>query len=630
MIGCLMFPTLSRAQQADSLLSVRELKKLDLDALLKLEVTSVSRREETASRASAAVEVITQEQIERTGATCVQDALRLATGVQVSRFSGHSYAISSRGFTSLAANKMLVMQDSRSLYSPLFSGVFWDAYGSMIEDIDRIEVIRGPGATMWGANAVNGVINIITKNARSTQGLLASGGGGSEERGFAAARYGGELGEHTFYRVYGRYENRDEMAFPDGSGAGDRSKEGQGGFRLDSNHGETDHFTLQGDYFSNTFGQEDATNHSGNVLGRWTRQVGEEANLQMQAYYDRFERNVPHQFGENRNTYDADAQYQVRVGARHDLVGGAAYRLSSDDTKGGGTIQFDPAARTIHDFSAFLQDDIALVPKKLALVLGSKFEWQTLGGFEPQPSVRLAWTATDRQTLWAAFSRAVRMPSRIDEDVRFVPAPASGFVLVEGNPDFEPEILHAWELGYRVQPHAKLFVDVAGYFNEYDRLRSLEPTAPTGFPLKQFNRLDAETYGAELSIRYQAAAWWRMTAKYAYLHKKLMPEADSHDPNRGALEGNDAPNLSSFWSSWDLPRHIGIDGVLRYVDALPNPSVPSYVELDLRLAWQPFTRLEMAVVGQNLLEKQHREFGASSPTASEVERGVYGKLTWQF
>jgi iron complex outermembrane receptor protein len=630
-VCCLMRPVLLQAQQSDSLLSVQELKKLDLDRLLKLEVTSVSRHEETASRAAAAVEVITQEQMKRVGITTVPDALRLATGVQVSRFSGQSFAISSRGFTSLAANKLLVMQDGRSLYSPLFSGVFWDAYGPM--NLDRIEVVRGPGATMWGANAVNGVINIITSKAQDTQGMLVTGGGGTEERAFGGARYGGKLGDQTYYRVYGRYQEHDEMALPDGSDANDASQDGLGGFRLDSKLAGENELTVQGDYFYREFDElagSAITNRSGNLLARWTHQFAAQSELQFQTYYDRFERDVPGQFGEDRDTYDADAQYRTAIGERHDVIGGVNYRVSADRTKAGGTIQFDPPDRTLHIFSAFIQDEMALAPNRLVLVLGSKFEWHTLGGFEPQPSVRLAWTPTDRHTVWTAVSRAVRMPSRIDEDLRFIPVPASGIVLIEGNPDFEPEVLLAYELGSRIQPHERVFVDVAGYFNDYDRLRSLEPTPPIGIPLKQFNRLDAENWGVEVSLKYQAAAWWRLNANYTYLHKELQPDPDSRDPNRGALEGNDAPNMASLWSSWDLPQRLSFDGIVRYVDALPQPSVPSYVELDLRLGWQPVTAFELAVVGQNLLDEQHREFGPDTPNAAEVQRGVYGRVTWRF
>ena len=633
LIVCVMFPSPPRAQQADSLLSVQQLKKLDLAELLQLEVTSVSRREQTASRAAAAVEVITEEQIERTGALSVPDALRMATGVQVGRFSGQSFAISTRGFTSLAANKLLVMQDGRSLYSPLFSGVFWDAYGVMLEDVDRIEVIRGPGATMWGANAVNGVISIITRNARDTQGMLITGGGGSEEHAFGALRYGGKAGEETYYRVYGRYHDHDEMAFSDGSDGGAASQEGQGGFRVDSFLEAHDRLTVQGDYFYNESNQPagtDATNRSANILARWTHEFDVGSELQLQTYYDRFERDIPGQFGEDRDTYDADLQGQTRVGDRHALVAGMHYRLSSDDTKAGGTIEFEPRDKTIHIFSTFLQDEIALVPHRLSLAVGSKFEWHSLAGFEAQPSARCAWTPTDRQTLWGAFSRAVRMPSRIDEDLRFIPVPASGVVLIRGNPDFEPEKVHAYELGYRVQPHAKVFIDIAGYYNDYDDLRSIEPTPPAGLPLMQFNLLDAEIYGAESSVKYQAMSWWRLSASYTRLHKNLRPDDDSLDASRGSLEGNDAQNLASLWSSWDLPRRVTFDGMVRYVDRLPDPDVPSYLELDLRLGWRPVERAELAVVGQNLLDSRHREFGPASPFAPEIERSIYGKITWRF
>jgi iron complex outermembrane receptor protein len=629
----LLWAISAQAQSAPLPSSAEEIKRLSLEELLKMEVSSVSRRPEPASHAAAAVEVITHEQIERSGAASVPDVLRLATGVQVSRFGGHSFALSSRGFTSLAANKLHVMQDGRSLYSPLFSGVFWDAHGTLLDDLDRIEVIRGPGATMWGANAVNGVINIISKDARDTQGTLVKAGGGTEERGFGALRYGGKLGEETYFRLYGQYWNRDAMAWPNGRSAGDDSQEGLGGFRLDSRRGDQDHLTVQGDLFYNDFnatGGSEAVNRSGNLLSRWTHQFEADSELQLQMYYDRFQRNVPGQFGETRHTYDGDLQYRFLLGERHRFVTGLGYRASADQTRRGGTIEFSPRDRTIHIVSAFVQDEVALVPDRLALVLGSKFEYDSLDGFEPQPSARLAWTPTEHQTLWAAFSRAVRMPSRIDEDLRFIPVPTNGLVFVRGNPDFEPEEVFAYEIGYRLRPHEALFIDVATYYNRYEGLRSLEPTPPIGIPLEQQNLLDAETYGAEIALKYQATSWWRLGASYTYLHKNLLPRSNSQDPNRGSVEGNDAPHLFSLWSSMDFPHQISVDGILRFVDALPNPSVPSYLTLDARVAWRPLNSLEIAVVGQNLFDNQHREFGPASPTTAEVERGVYGKVTWRF
>lgn len=620
-------------QTTNLLTSPEDMKNLSLEQLFAVEVSSVSRRPETASQAAAAVELITSNEIERSGAVSVPDALRLATGVQVSRFSGHSFAVSSRGFTSLAANKMQVMQDGRSLYSPLFSGVFWDAYGVLLEDIDRIEVVRGPGATMWGANAVNGVINIISKDARYTQGTFFEAGGGTEERGFGAVRYGDKLGENTFFRVYGQYWKRDAMSLPNGDSGRDGSQEGAGGFRIDSDPNDRNHLTLQSDLLYNDFGllsEDTAVNRDAYLLGRWTHQFSSDSELQLRTYYERFERNVPRQFGEKRNTYDVDAQYRFSVGDRNTFVTGMEYRASADQTEPGGTIQFSPSGDTTHIVSVFAQDEIALIPERLSLVLGSKFEFNSLDGIEPQPTVRLAWTPSRKQTIWAAFSRAVRMPSRIDEDLRFVPVPSLGLVAVRGNSDFHPEEVFAYELGYRIQPHETVFLDLATFYNRYEGLRSLEPSPPFGLPLIQRNLLDAETYGAEVAVKYQATPWWRLSGNYTFLHKNLLPRGGSNDPNRGSLEGNDAPHMFSLWSSMDFPHRITLDGIVRYSDALPDPIVPSYITMDVRLAWRPLPRLEIALVGQNLIEPRHREFGADSPTAAEVERGFYGKVTWRF
>jgi iron complex outermembrane receptor protein len=613
--------------------TVQQLKQLSLEELLALQVTVVSRHPEAAGRAAAAVEVITHEQIERTGAASVPDALRLATGVQVSRFAGHSFAVSSRGFTSLAANKLQVMQDGRSLYSPLFSGVFWDAYGVMLEDVDRIEVVRGPAAIMWGANAVNGVINIVSKRALDTQGTLVTAGGGTEERAFAAVRHGGRLGPRSHYRVYVRYHDRSPMALSSGADAPGSPWETQAGFRIDGESSQQDRFTLQGDYSYNEAdvpGPAQPFNRQAYLLGRWARSVGADAEFQIQTYFDRFERNVPGQFGEERNTFDLDTQYAGRLGSRQHWVVGLAGRVSKDDTRAGGTTQFMPRGKTVELFSAFLLDEITLVPDRLVAVLGSRLEWSSLAGREPQPSLRLAWTPTDRQMLWGALSRSVRMPSRIDEDLRFIPVPANGVVLVSGNPGFEPERAEAVEVGYRVQMADRVSLDVAGFWQDFDNLRSLEPSPPLGIPLLQRNRLEAETSGVEVAVKVQVSPRWRLNGSYTHLRQVLRPRADSRDPNRGTLEGNDAPDIYSLWSSWELPRSVTLDGVLRRVAALPSPAVPAYTELDVRLGWWPTHSLQLAVVGQNLLHARHREYGAGTPAASEVQRGGYAKATWRF
>ncbi|MES2695270.1 MAG: TonB-dependent receptor [Verrucomicrobiota bacterium] len=631
--GAALIASTSPGQPAGAPAALSEFKKLSLEELLDVKVTSVSRRAENASRAAAAVEVVTAEQIERTGAASLQDALRLATGVQVSGFGGHSYAISSRGFTSLAANKLQVMQDGRSLYSPLFSGVFWDAYAAMLEDIDRVEVIRGPGATMWGANAVNGVVNIISKDASATQGTLVSAGGGSEERAFGAVRYGGKTGQNTHYRVYGRFHNRDGAALPSGADSFATPSEQQAGFRVDSRSQAGTHLTVQGDYFENEIeatAAQDSSNRDINLLGRWTRQYNADTEFQLQSYYDHFERNVPGQMRDRRNTFDLDSQYRSRLGDRHEIIVGANYRVSADHTGSEGTAQFVPDGRTTSMAGAFVQDEITLVPQRFSVVLGSKFQWDSLDGFQPQPNLRALWTPDDHQTVWAAVARAVRMPTRIDEDLRFVPMPATGVVFVRGNPDFKPEKLNSFELGYRVRPIKRLYLDVTAFAHDYDDLRSLEPSPPLGIPLVQYNRLDAQTRGVEVAVKFEVAKWWQLSGNYSYLDKKLKPRADSNDPNRGALEGNDAPRLFSLWSAMDLPKRVTLDTMLRHVGTLPVPVVPSYTELDVRIAWRPNDAWQVALVGQNLLDRQHLEFGTASPTTSEMQRGYYVKGTWRF
>ena len=613
--------------------SIQALKRLSLDELMDAEVTLASRRPERFLGVPSAMEVLTQDDIHRSGATSIPDVLRMANGIQVSRYGSRSYAIGTRGFTSTAANKLEVMRDGRSLYSPLFSGVFWEVQDYLLDDIDRIEVIRGPGATLWGANAVNGVINIVTKSAEETQGLLLKGGGGSEERAFGAIRYGGQLATNTFYRLYAKYNDRAEQVFPDGSGAQDGSRQGQGGFRVDSKLKGDNHLTVEGDWYYAQLGiynRADSINRGGNVLGRWTHDFADDSELQLQMYYDRSERSVPRQFGEHRDTFDTDLQYHFQLGERQDIVAGFMYRASDNQTRHGGTVEFSPDHRLIHLASAFVQDEIALVPQRLSLVMGAKVEYNSLDHVEPMPSARLAYTPTAHQTVWSAVSRAVRTPTEFDEDLRFIPSPAAGTVVIRGNHDFKNEQLIAYELGYRAEPTPKLSFDVATYYHDYDNLRSEEPTPPAGIPLVLENKLRGQTYGVEISAKYQMLAWWRLSANYSHLWEYLQLEPGSNDPTKGHNEGNDAPNLFGLRSAMDLPQHITLDCDLRYVDALPHPGVPAYMTMDVRLGWRPTQRLEVAVVGQNLLQDRHREWGPKSPTAPEVQRGIYGELTLRF
>lgn len=609
-----------------------ELKGLSIEQLMEIDVTSVSRRSEPVSGAAAAITVITGDDIRRSGANNLPDALRIAVGLEVAQSDGNTWAVSSRGFNITTSNKLLVLIDGRSVYTPLYSGVFWDVQDVMLEDIDRIEIIRGPGATLWGANAVNGVINILTKSARDTQGTLVTLGGGQEDEAFASFRQGGKVGD-TAYRAYGKYSYRDSLAFANGDSARDPLRRGQAGFRLDSPGTGAGTWTLQGDAYHGLAGQTvveraDTVLDGANLLGRWSSTYAEDSGSDLQVYYDYTHRQIPDWFEEHRHTLDVDFQHRLPAGPRQKLVWGAGYRITEDQVGNSPGVAFLPDHRTESLFSAFAQDEIAL-ESHLRLTLGTKLEHNDWTGFEVQPSVRLSWVPDDRRTLWGAISRAVRTPTRYDEDIVFYTA--AGTPLLEGSNDFVSEELLAYELGYRVQPRTGLAVDVATFYNVYSHLRSYEPSAaPAVFPYSFQNKLNADTWGAEVRLSAQAASWWRLHAGYAYLGKSLTLDPDSLDPTGGKSEGDDPRSRFLLRSLMDLPGRLELDGTLRYVARLPSPVVPAYTELDLRLGWRATDALELSLAGQNLLHAQHPEFGAPSPVRQEVQRNVYGKVTWRF
>ena len=634
--------------------SSADLTHLSLEELMNVEVTSVSRRAEKLSAAPAAVSVLTADDLRRSGVTSIPEALRLVPGMEVARVDAHNWAISARGFNDLFANKLLVLMDGRSLYTPLFSGVYWDTQDTLLEDIDRVEVIRGPGATLWGANAVNGVINIITRSAKDTRGLLVTGGGGAEEQGFAGVRYGGELGENAYYRVYAKYFNRDDQVLPDGSDSHDRWNMERGGFRIDWDASTENHYTLQSDLYSGRLDQTyflptpnppfAQTNQShlnvngGNVLGRWSHTFSERSDLKLQVYYDRTVRDGP-VLNEDRDTFDVDLQHRFLLGERQDIVWGAGYRLCSDELDNSYTVTFNPDQRAIQLFSLFAQDEIALVQNRLRLTLGSKFEHNDFTGFEYQPSGRLSWTPTDRQTVWASISRAVRTPSLAEDDIqlRQLTSTPGVQVLLQGNRDFDSEELLACELGYRWRPIARVSLDVTAFYHDYDHLRSLEPGAvlpgpPLTVTATAGNKLHGETYGIEFAPSWQVTDSWRLQAGYTFLQNQLHRDAGSGDTTSELDEGRNPHHQFSLRSSVDLPHNLEVDCAVRYVESLPDFQIPSYIVVDVRLAWRPFKNFEVAIVGQNLLDDRHPEFQSLfiPIERTEVQHSVYGKVTWRY
>lgn len=630
-----------------------ELKKLSVEELLDVDVTSVSKYPEKLSAAAAAIAVLTQDEIHRSGVTNIPDALRLVPGLDVAQVDAHTWAISSRGFNDIFANKLLVMIDGRTVYTPLFSGVFWEVQDALLEDIDRIEVVRGPGATLWGANAVNGVINIITKSARDTQGLLLGGGGGMEDRGFASIRYGVKLADNTYLRVYSKYFNRDSSVLPNNDPAHDAWDMYRGGFRLDWDPAEEDSFTLQGDIYAGhenetyaipsfTFpfathiaSQDDVS--GGNLLGRWSHRFTPDSELTVQTYYDRTVRDTP-VFSEDRDTGDIDVQQRFALGDRQEVVWGIGFRITHDEVKNTLNVSLQPDNRTLTLYSAFVQDEISIVPERLRLTLGSKFEHNDFTGFEVQPSARATWTPGYSQTIWAAVSRAVRTPSQAESDIRINPAPPvplpPGTITILGNPNMLAEELIAYEMGYRIQPINQLKIDLTAFYNNYDHLRSLEPLAPGPVsPSRVESNFFGETYGAEIAATAQVTKRWRVQGSYSNLQIQLHRKSGSRDlSTERVVEGSSPQNQFSINSLFDLGWNIQFDSTLRYVDALPAPNIPSYVTIDLRLAWSPRPDLEVAIVGRNLLDDRHPEFAPTfiGTQQSEVQRNVYVTVLWRY
>ena len=615
------------------------LKKLPLEELLDLQITSASRRPELLSQAASAIDVVTAEEILRSGATTIPDALRLAAGLHVAQVTGSNWAISARGFNNGTANKMQVVMDGRNLYTPLFSGVFWDVQHTFLPDLAQIEVIRGPGATLWGANAVNGVINIKTRSAKETQGTLVYGGGGNVEHGFGGVRYGGKIGDSTYYRAYVMHQSRDSLVLQNGADSRDETDFTQAGFRVDSELSSSDALTIQGDAYRGRFGQfvapgiepPDTEVAGGNVIARWSRQFGPDSNVSVQAYFDRTHRLNPGSFEEDRTTFDAELEHRLPFGDRHEIVYGANYRISADEIGNiGPSLAFLPDEETVHLVSGYVQDTYQLVPDKLSITAGTKLEYNSFSDFEVQPSGRFAWNPTNTQTVWGAISRAVRTPSRIDQDL-ISPNPSSGGpAVLLSNPGFESEVLIAYELGYRIMPVDTLSLDLALYYHDYENLRSVEPQGPGGTPpLRLENKLEGTAYGGTLGAKWRVTDWWSLDGSVSLLAVDVHRGPGSLDTNFGRGEGNDPNQIFHLRSSLDLPHNIQFDAVLRYVGDLPNPATQEYIELDLRVAWSPLKNFEVAIVGRNLLDESHPEFQRTT-LSREVSRSIFGTIKWSF
>ncbi|MDA0752554.1 MAG: TonB-dependent receptor [Verrucomicrobia bacterium] len=629
------------------------LMSLSLEELLDVHVEIASRTPQKVGDIPAAVSVITQADIQRSGATSIAEALRMGPGVDAAQISNNSWAVGIRGFNSYLVNKSLVMVDGRSAYAPLFAGTYWDSVDMVLDDVERIEIIRGPGAAVWGANTMNGVVNIISKNARDTQGTLVKAGYGSELQGMLALRHGVQVAEQAYLRVYGKYLNVDESVLTNGQPAHDDSESGKGGFRFDWEPTELTQVTLQGDMYGlrerNEFYVKPvgATGvvpvkdlmliQGGNLLGRVTHELESGARLSLQGYHDRSDRDTV-MVHDLQNVTDFDFTLSGPDKLSHQWIGGLGYRQIYDSVASphATTLNYVLPHRTTRLFSAFIQDTVALIPDKWQLMVGSKFEHNSYTHFEFQPGARLQFNVSGDHMMWGSVTRAIRTPSRTDLDVTVdpgVPVP----LLFHGNRDLEAETMFAYELGYRGNLRSCLSMDVAFFFNDYDRLIT------TGFPMMSstgmsagfVNGMEGETYGIELAPQLQLTDWWRLMVAYTLQFTDFETPAGYL-----ATEPPEAPrHILNLQSRLDVSDSVKWDVIGRFVDERAIESsrlgrivIPSYWALDVRLAWQPRPNLELAIMGKNLLTPSHPEF--SEPyvaiQSTEIQRSVYGTLAWNF
>jgi iron complex outermembrane receptor protein len=609
-------------------------KRMSLAELMDVEVTSVSRRAEPLSGAASALQVLTSEDIRRSGATSLTEALRLAANLQLARVNASQWAISARGFDNVLANKLLVLIDGRAVYTPLYAGVSWDIQDTLLEDVDRIEVISGPGGTLWGSNAVNGVINVITKDAKDTMGGLVAAGAGTELDHLVAARHGGAVrlgaGRTGHYRAWAKSMERDGTLRLDGADADDGWGMDRAGARFDATLQGSGHLTLQGDFYDgdpNPDALVPTQVHGGNVLSRWSRKLSDRLDVQVQAYWDHVFRDFGNGLQEELDTRDVEIQQRAHL-ARHELVWGADVRFATHDMRNLPAFGFDPARRTLQLFSAYVQDDVSVVEDRLRLTVGTKLEHHTYSRLDAQPSVRLAWTPRPRHLVWAAVSRAVRMPARIDRDFFLLAAP--GVPVILGSGDFEAETLLEWEAGWRWSGKAATFSAVA-FQAAHGRVRSAEPgPPPSGLPITFGNGVEGESWGLELLATRQVTDRWRLRGGLTLLRKHLRLAEGSEDLNGASAESNDPRWQALVQSSVDIPRGVEWDMLARWVDALPDPAVASHLDLDVRLGWNVTPRFELEIVGRDLVQRRHPEFVPSSPSPREIERSVHGRITWRF
>ena len=625
----------------------KDLSELSLEELSNLEVTTASRKAQRLADVPAAVGVVRGDDIRRMGVRTIEDALRMIPGVNVSRIDGNKWSISIRGFSDRFATKLQVLVDGRSIYTPLFSGVFWEMQDTFIEDIDRIEVIRGPGGATWGANAVNGVINIITKKAADTQGVHVHAGGGTEERAFGGARYGGTDGDVT-YRAWAKAFSRDQQFQ-----GHDDTFQARGGFRADWKASEVDLVTLSGEYFDGSAGVQGRNiiatppffvvstqpydTAGGDLVARWDRKLSDTSSLSTQLSYTRSDFSTGF-FHETRDTVDLDFSHRFQLLEGHDFIWGLGARVTSDRISGSYYITMDPAHERDDVESVFFQDEIALIGNELKLTLGARAEYNDYTGFELSPTARLAFRPHDRHLVWASVSRNVRTPSRSEDsiaaNVGVIPPPLGPIpIQLVGNHALASEEMVAYEAGYRVTPTESLSFDLALFNNNYEHFGTNETLSPFP-PIQTYGRkAHADTWGVELAATWQVADWWRVYGAYTLLRIQAHADSDSTDTGvAGANNHNDANGQVFLRSSFDLSSSVALDVMGRYVGALTSLNVERYYDMDVRLAWRATKSIELSAVGQNLLHPHHFE-NTDSPIAEQataVERGVYFMIRMDF
>lgn len=646
-----------------------DVTNMSVEDLMNLQVTSVSKRAQRVADAAAAVFVITQDDIERSGARSIPEALRMVPGLEVARIDQNKWAIGSRGFNGRFADKLLVLIDGRSVYTPLFSGVYWDVEDVPLEDIERIEVIRGPGATLWGANAVDGVINIITKTAKATQGGFVKVEGGNSQLTADSARYGGEIGSKGAYRIYGKYFDWKPSTDLGGQTASDGWHQVRGGFRTDWTLSKADSLTVQGDVYNSRDGEQitlpllnapysQTLSHTGaysggNVLGRWTHSGANNSSFSLQGYFDRTNYGDNVLFVDHESVFDVDFQHDFRLGSSNEVVWGGGYRSIQDRNAPSFTVSVMPNKAQYNQFSAFVQDEITLLDQRVRVTIGSKFEHNAFTGFEFEPNFRALGNISKNQSVWVAISRAVRTPALTEEGLRLnaavVPPGAPPFnsplpviEAIYGSSQFQSEDLLAYEVGYRVQATNSFSADIAAFYNNYSNLRTAEPGAPflEGSPIPTnvvapfvaLNKMSGGTYGIEPYFDWKVFPKWKLFGSYSFLQMKIHKNADSLDPTADLPNGENPEHQFYFRSALDLPWHLEQNLVVRHVNSLPTYAIAGYTSLDGGIHWKARPSLEFSFDGENWLDHKHIEFIPDfiNTQPTNVGRSFHGGITWTF